>query len=366
MLEKLIPYDPVICAASHAESLGFSIFFTGKNKKPVSKWKQYQSYRCNNEELLERWCFHRDTSTKILGYAIVTGSVSNGLYIRDFDDVDSYHQWVEKYPHFACQMPTVRTRNGYHVYGRWHTEHFTKYKNGEFRGTPKQFTIGAGSFHDEGIYYWIDGQPSYDEIRHIDPIEAGLLRAKPVKQAGDMVGNKLIYCGPTHVAELIRRHIPHGEGERNYRIGKLVSSIKKDLKIGDYNEALPIFNEWFNKSYDVIGTKDYAVSATDFSCYWKACDIDNITHDPLAEASECASVGDTLLDKLRNFCQSLAISADGNFFLSERSFGKEVNIPKTTARRVLHAAIAQGWLEVVEKGIPSATMRKATVYRLRS
>lgn len=51
------------------------------------------------------------------GVAVILGDVSDGLIVRDFDDLDAYECWAAREPGLAATLPTVATpRPGRHVF----------------------------------------------------------------------------------------------------------------------------------------------------------------------------------------------------------------------------------------------------------
>src|SRR5439155_16113961 len=97
---------------------GWSIIPTHE-KKPARCWKSFQDRAADAEAL--RRLFDR---TGIDGLAVVTGRVSGGLAVRDFDQDDAYHAWADAHPVDSISLPTVQTARGFHVYGAIAGERF--------------------------------------------------------------------------------------------------------------------------------------------------------------------------------------------------------------------------------------------------
>lgn len=70
-------------------------------KKPAVAWREYQT-KLYPREKLANWDGN---------FAVITGKVSNGLVIVDFDDPNIYKQFFSDIETF-----TVKTPNGYHIY----------------------------------------------------------------------------------------------------------------------------------------------------------------------------------------------------------------------------------------------------------
>ena len=56
---------------------------------------------------------------------VLLGEISGGIVAVDFDDIAQYRKWSQKTPELANCLPTVRTKNGFHVYIK-PTEGFTE------------------------------------------------------------------------------------------------------------------------------------------------------------------------------------------------------------------------------------------------
>lgn len=108
---------------------GFSVI-PMKAKKPTVRWTPF-SRTLASEDLIRRW-FARSGPD---GLAVICGSVSGNLCVRDFDDLRSYEKWAEANPTLAAMLPTVETgRPGRHVYFRNGIHRIRKLSDGELRG----------------------------------------------------------------------------------------------------------------------------------------------------------------------------------------------------------------------------------------
>jgi hypothetical protein len=69
------------------------------------------------------------------GLAVITGAVSGGLRVRDFDQSDAYERWAAAHPDLSAALPTVKTARGFHVYFRAAglPDTVTVYADGELR-----------------------------------------------------------------------------------------------------------------------------------------------------------------------------------------------------------------------------------------
>ncbi len=79
-------------------------------------WREYQQRPPNDKELA-RWFGSGDC-----GLAIVTGAVSGGLLVLDFDQPDAHERWqasvAQLDPELLGPLPVVQSANGRHVYLR--------------------------------------------------------------------------------------------------------------------------------------------------------------------------------------------------------------------------------------------------------
>ena len=126
-----------------------------RGKVAIGSWKTYQSKPPDENSL--RRLFEDETIT---GLAVILGKASCGLGCRDFDVVDEYHQWACENPLEAESVPTVRTRRGYHVYGRVSQEMYQDFGTGELRADSGHYVLLPPSLHpDGGRYEWVVSLP---------------------------------------------------------------------------------------------------------------------------------------------------------------------------------------------------------------
>jgi hypothetical protein len=89
----------------------------------------------------------------VTGLAVVTGAVSGGLAVRDYDQIDAYLAWAGAHPEDANRLPTVRTARGFHVYGRLDAEDYRTFADGELRADSKHYVLLPPSLHPDGPTY---------------------------------------------------------------------------------------------------------------------------------------------------------------------------------------------------------------------
>jgi len=142
---------------------GFSVIpLQGKKPHPqITTWQEWQREQPSIEQIVEWFC-----DSEVQAYGIITGEVSNGLIVIDFDKIRSYRKFKHDLPTIA-QTYTVRTRRGKHVYLRPHTTiKSRKFKGGDVQGEG-HYVVGPGSTIRQYTYKIEDTQ----EIRELDERE---------------------------------------------------------------------------------------------------------------------------------------------------------------------------------------------------
>jgi hypothetical protein len=166
--------DRVGSVLEHARlyySMGLICFPLPRGSKEPAKnfrWGEYLQRRPTWEEIRSKIREREENNL-----AIITGKVSDGLGVRDFDSEEAYSHWKSHHPDVANQLPTVRTSRGYHVYGRGTATKTVKFTDGEFRYGV--YVLAPPSIHPDGSHYtWI--QLIGDEIPTIDFFRIGSTR----------------------------------------------------------------------------------------------------------------------------------------------------------------------------------------------
>lgn len=103
---------------------GISVIPIDRNsKRPLLRWKEYQS-RIASQEELKKW-FDTDIPPNL---AVVGGAVSGNLVILDFDDVELYHKFWQSDSTLRDRTVLVKSARGrYHVWFRAEKT-FSKFK----------------------------------------------------------------------------------------------------------------------------------------------------------------------------------------------------------------------------------------------
>lgn len=137
-------------AKYYRDNFGWStlpLYFKGGKKLACCKWEKFQKRLVSDDEfLLPEW------ARRAKGLGIVLGSVSDGLYVRDFDKSESYARWRLAFPLVASKALTVATGRGFHVYARWKGVTEKTFEDGELRGEGC-YVVAPPSIHPSGVPY---------------------------------------------------------------------------------------------------------------------------------------------------------------------------------------------------------------------
>ncbi len=187
-------------------------------KKPAGLWKPFQTNPADEKTL--RRLFARKGIT---GLAVVLGSVSGGLAVRDFDDTGAYRTWAAANPGDATRLPTVKTARGFHVYGRLAEEQFVKFADGELRADTGHYVVLPPSTHPGGIVYsWLIPLPGDAALlpllprslaKPTDAEQTQQTQADPADPCKHIAVRHPPAATPDGVERAITRTLPAGPGE---------------------------------------------------------------------------------------------------------------------------------------------------------
>ncbi len=318
-------------------------------KKAAGLWKPFQE-RPADETTLHKLFAKRG----ITGLAVVTGKVSGGLAVRDFDDADAYHVWAKANPGDAGTVPTVRTARGFHVYGRLDAEQFIDFGDGELRADSRHYVLLPPSVHPDGIVYtWTV------------PLAAGPLPPLPStlttpKQA--QADTSIHIACATQLKGVVKRLItdtlPTGPGQRNRRLFDLARAVKGVLPNATADQLRPIVVEWHRQALPHIRTKEFSESLTDFAIAWEW--VKRPQGGSLSAAVAAAgrviltgyaAAYDGHLCRLARLCAALQTqSGDRPFPLSCRVAADCLHTSAVHANRLLKTLQFDGVLVLVKKG----------------
>jgi hypothetical protein len=376
VINQIVPQQPsrhnvgafLDFALAHA-SRGWSIIPV-IGKKASGLWKPFQQERADDEtlgRLFAKKC--------ITGLAVITGKVSSGLAVRDFDKLDAYRSWANANPGDASTLPTVQTARGFHVYGRLGDETFTKYDDGELRADRGHYVLLSPSVHPDGsVYSWINQLPSIGVALPLLPFSLTHHAHHDTQDHSDNARQPSKHIACAHhkpLQEIIVRTLPNGPGRRNHCIFQLARALKALIPDAGPADLRTIVQEWHHQALPIIRTKDFSESWTDFVISW-----DRIKQPAgrlfraaveTAESIALVGVGASYKGHLRRLAQLCAAlqaqSGDSPFFLGCREAGEFLHIDKTQAWRLLKTLQFDGILQRVTKG--TKTTRKASEWRFK-
>jgi len=378
------PVNDLVQEALILRNLGMSVFPVRKNKKPNMEWLELQKKKLNDRDIafhFKRW------GTTAIG--CVCGSISGaGLHhiVRDFDTMDEYRVWARANKEIAIICPTVRTHRGRHVHFRCpHPVPWQRLSNGELISDghfvlmpPSRITNKSSNTHN---YEWITIPPmSKSSFPILKLAETGLLNshtAEPVQTTPDYQSTTCVPFGafptpdevPSGIREAARKTRVVQMGTRNRMIGRFSRALRDVLPVDANPHDLYIaFCYWHAISVSEMRTKEFDVSFRDFRAYWSKTEVSMQNSRPmnlLRQATQKTNTATNRTELLLQGCRALAAqSPSGVFFLSSRKAAEALNVARMTGKRVIDEMVASGRLIVVRKGVPSATERKATEFRL--
>jgi hypothetical protein len=324
-------------------------------KRAAGPWRPFQDQPADEKTLRRLF-----TRNGISGLAVITGAVSGGLAVRDYDRADAYLAWAEAHPTDAARLPTVRTARGHHVYGQFDAEEYRTLHDGELRADSRHYVLLPPSIHPDGVAYaWTiplpKGElpalpPSLTHTQHsTDPAEADI-PSRPTPTQASIAWWTSAIAGT----------LPCGPGQRNRRIFELARRLKAMKPDATPAELRPVVQEWHRLALPVIRTKDFGESWTDFAFAWER--VRRPAGQSLAAAVAAADTAAPLtivaqlgydghLARLVALCWQLARQwADRPFPLGCKVAGDYLGVTTRHAGRLLKALQFDGVIELVSMG----------------
>ncbi len=341
-MNHLLPYA--------LEYLGrrMSVIPIGERKKPtIRTWKPYQT-ALPSEDLVREWF----SSTRPNGMAVICGSVSGNLCVRDFDVRESHERWARDHPVLAATLPTVQTARGRHVYFRNGLDCIVRQPDGELRGAG--YCLLPPSVHPSGhIYEWVVPLPD-GPLPEVDPYEVDLVACvtEQIEQTEHIDSieeersalNKTKDALPSEIERAIASTLPTGPGQRNHQVWELVRALKaiSGLVNADDAQLRAIVKVWHRRARPFIRTKPFEEPWLDFVTAWRRCRLaeggDLMLILEKAIATELPRVADDYeqdgVRVLVAFCRELQrASDDAPFYLSCRTASRLLGVDHNTAAR---------------------------------
>jgi len=268
-------HNPYVCcigtlldSALVYASRGLSILPVA-GKQAIGLWKPFQSRRADETTL--RRLFARKGIT---GLAVITGEVSGGLAVRDFDQVDAYRAWAAGDPDAAARLPTVKTARGFHVYGRLDEEIFENLDDGELRADSGHYVLLPPSAHPDGVTYtWVNPLPDVGVDLPLLPNSLLLRREQDVTQENTIECSRRPNTTqeyPTScVTSAITQTLPAGPGQRRRCLFDLSRLLKRITPDASRDELREIVRAWHQQALPFIRTKEFDETWADFTDAWE-------------------------------------------------------------------------------------------------
>jgi len=360
----------LIDAAHRFVARGWSVLPVGIDKKPLVKsWKRYQTHRASVNEL--RDTLERPDAT---GLAVICGAISGGLVVRDFDDDRAYARWVTGNYALADRLPTVKTSRGHHVYARCDDLKTRTLADGELRGEGA-YVVAPPSLHSTGWRYEWLARP-FGEIPSVDVSEL-LSDGEGVSERSELLEHLEALVVGSDSSErsersersdtgapdsIIQQTQPTRPGERNAMLMRLARGLKYDagLKVRTLSDAKPFVLQWHTLALDVIETKPFTQSWSEFVDLWGRVTT-SLSGGSVELAAARARAGelpdvasaydDAGVRLLVGVCWHLARAGiEGRFYVSSHQAAQLVDVAQPTAFRHLKMLVADGLLVTTEQG----------------
>jgi hypothetical protein len=344
----------LMCADDYADRFGWAVVPVSGKSANCCQWQRFQHVRPNRRQ---RIGLFTQKNKNITGLAVITGNVSDGLRVRDYDDEGAYTRWANAYPDWAKQLPTVRTHRGYHVYFRANMPDGKAkdiFADGELLMCKHVVVLPPSPHPDGGQYDWIL-EPKAPIPLVDDVAEAGLRGPAPD------VAPEALPLAP-EVMEAIQKTLPERAGRRHDLIFDFARRLKGIPGLDDSATALNSYiAEWHRQALPVIRTKDFLTTQIAFWDSWKNAKT------PLTDEGFWGLINESLKSpdpkwfenwffppcgkRLFRVCQALQQHAGSEpFYLSARKAGEAVGVAAKDGHALLKLLVRDGRLQMVEKG----------------
>lgn len=232
------------------------------------------------------------------------------------------------------------------------------------------YIVAPPSIHETGVEYQWERAPADVPVAEAPPWLLNLVARRCGTEDTEAISVFSVLSVPT-IEDAIRMTLPDDTGQRHRRLFLFARALKA---IPDYANAglkalKPVVRRWWKAALPKIKTKAFDETWADFVGAWPRvhCPLGTGPMDAAVQRArkavlpKCAKQYET--DELRllvKLCRELQRDArDRPLFLSARTAGEAIGVPKTTAHRYLLVLKADEIIQLVEPG----TTTKATRYR---
>jgi hypothetical protein len=330
------------------------------------------------------------------GRAAIQGPKSN-LVCRDWDDADSYDEWLRENRKLSQKIPMVRSARAGHAYTVASGVRTIILGDGELRGAgsyvllPPSLTVDPAPTAPKQ-YEWITPLPSsLDLIPRTDPeILVGHGREQSLREGspqqarsgppeplpslvipvlGEISNFECDLRLEISVSECIRRSLPSGPGQRHHCLFELARQLRGILPddISDA-ELYEIASDWYDLAKRVIRMKNRYLCQRELVDAWNrvrvpaGCVWETIVRASRSDAWK-PRLGSGTADRIAKLFRAAASAHCGQpFHIDERLIGKAVGVKQKSARDGIKRVVGARLVEVKEPGVPGRKSRIATVW----
>jgi hypothetical protein len=320
------------------------VLYKGKFPAKGETWEEYQTERVTIERL-EEWfgpdaCFGNISA--------VTGPISSGLTVLDFDSEKTYRWWSDRNQELAAELPTSTSGRGYHIFFRsaLNKDDTSSYQDMDLKA--KGLISLPPSMHKSGKRYkWLVPLPgNISELPLLNPLDWNLeeftdgddgsegsegLDGK--EGVGKRVGKieELMPETQAAIEEAIEKTLPKAYGQRYGLIWRCCQHLLafEEIKDKSWEEIMIIGDIWHKRALPNIEHKSLLMTQARFKNAWgdvkypvgEAKSLEIAVEDalnsktPMPELEEFK--GDEVMEKIIRLCFSLQKLAgpDDNWFI---------------------------------------------------
>ncbi|MBN2127952.1 MAG: bifunctional DNA primase/polymerase [Sedimentisphaerales bacterium] len=261
-------------------------YYKGKCPPKGGQWERYETEQVSEEQIHE-WFGPGASHGNI---SVVTGPISGGLTVIDFDSVALYEAWAKQQPELAKTVPTVKSGRGYHVYCRSNLDKDDTSTYAEIDIKAKGLVSLPPSVHKSDVRYkWVIPLPEHvEQLPLLDPYELGLdhlTDGTDGKDGTEGTDGKDGGCGGCvelrfedldvetrkEIERAIAKTQPTGPGQRHKLLFLLARMLKKIDAVKDKSgeDLMFIADMWHKRALPNIEHKSPTMTRARFLDAWK-------------------------------------------------------------------------------------------------